>query len=106
MKKNGKWSLAQIVMTCLLVLCTTSVAVHAGALKEDFDKLCVNTQDAEGLSLEKLQELVTECDQLKNRIEQSNDRQKKLLLFRLNKCRNFLAYIIEHKQGSNTGNPQ
>jgi len=105
MRRNGRKNLTQVVVTCLIVL-FASVAVYAGTLKEEFDNLCVNTQDAESLSLEKLQELVTECDQLKIKIEQSSDRQKKLLLFRLNKCRNFLAYIIEHKQGDNSGSPQ
>lgn len=105
MKRNGEKSLAQFVITCLIVL-LASVAVYAGTLKEEFDNLCVNTQDAESLSVEKLQELVTECDQLKTKIEQSNDRQKKLLLFRLNKCRNFLAYIIDHKQGDKSSSPQ
>jgi len=66
--------------------------------------LCVHTQEAENFSLEKLQELLTECDQLLKKIEESNDAKKKLLLFRLKKCRNFLAYIIELKQGNNTNN--
>ena len=97
-----KKKLAQTVVICLIVLFGAAV-VQGGSLQEDFDKLCVHTQDAESLPLERLQELVTECDQLKKRIEESNDGKKKLLLFRLNKCRNFLAYMVELKTEDNSG---
>jgi len=103
MRRKGK--LAQTVVICLIILLGAAV-VHGGSLQEDFDKLCVHTQEAESLSLERLQELVTECDQLQKRIEESSDQKKKLLLFRLNKCRNFLAYMIELKKGDSSGSPQ
>jgi len=99
-----KRKLAQTVVICLIVLFSAAVA-HGGSLQEDFDKLCVHTQDAERLSLERLQELVTECDKLQKRIEESNDPKKKLLLFRLNKCRNFLAYMVELKKEDSSGSP-
>ena len=73
------------------------------SLQEEFDQLCVYTQDAESLSLEKLHELVAGCDQLQKKIEGSDDEKKKLLLFRLNKCRNFFVYIIELKEGDKSG---
>ena len=97
MKRKGKAGLAQIIVACLIVLfaCTN---VHGGSLQDEFDRLCVHTQDAESLPLERLQELVTECDQLKKKIEESNEPQKKLLLFRLEKCCNFLTYIAELRQ--------
>ena len=41
---------------------------------------------------------MAECDQLQKKIEASDDEQKKLLLFRLKKCRDFLVYIAELKQ--------
>lgn len=97
-----KRKLVQTVVICLIVLFGAAV-VQGGSLQEDFDKLCVHTQDAESLSLERLQELVTECDQLKKRIEESDDVKKKLLLFRLNKCRNFLAYMVELKTEDSSG---
>jgi len=98
-----KRKLIQTVVICLIVLFGAAI-VQGGSLQEDFDKLCVHTQDAESLSLERLQELVTECDRLKERIEESNDPKKKLLLFRLNKCRNFLAYMVELKTEDSSGN--
>jgi Tfp pilus assembly protein PilO len=98
-------ALTQIVVAFLLIILSSALA-YAGSLQEEFDQLCVHTQEAESLSLEKLQELLTECDQLQKKIEDSNDEKKKLLLFRLNKCRNFFVYVIDLKQGSGTKTSQ
>ena len=89
----------------MFVLFTFTV-VHGETLQEEFDRLCVHTQDAESLSIERLKELVAECDQLQAKIEASDDEKKKLLLFRLKKCRDFLAYIVELKSGENPGTSQ
>ena len=102
MKRNKKLTLVRTVVICLIVL-FSSAAVYGASLQEEFDTLCVHTQDAESLSLERLQELVAECDQLQKKIEASDDPKKKLLLFRLKKCRDFLAYITELKQAENPG---
>ena len=105
MRRNGKLVLVKIVVSCLIVLFASAVA-YGGSLQEEFDKLCVHTQDAESLSQEKLQELVTECDQLQKKVEASNDPKKKLMLFRLKKCRNFFAYILALKQEGKSSSPQ
>ena len=105
MNRNGKLALVRSLVACLIVIFTSAV-VYGGSLQEEFDALCVHTQDAESLSLERLQELVTECDQLQKKIEASADQKKKLLLFRLKKCRDFLAYIIELKQVDNSSTKQ
>ena len=49
----------------------------------------------------KLQDLLKECDQLQKKIEASNDEKKKVMLFRLEKCRDFLTYVMEIKQSGN-----
>ena len=105
MKRIRKIKLAQIIVSCLIVLFTFSM-VYGESLQEEFDRLCIHTQDAESLSLEKLHELVAECDQLQKKIEESNDEKKKLLLFRLKKCRDFLAYMIELKEMENPDSSQ
>ena len=105
MRRNGKLALARTVVTCLIVLFASAV-VYGSSLQEEFDALCVHTQDVESLSQERLQELVKACDQLQKKIEESNDPKKKLLLFRLQKCRNFLAYIFDLKQVGNPGTTQ
>jgi len=105
MKKNRKLVLIQAVFACLIVLLAGRL-VYADPLQEEFDKLCIYTQDAESLSLEKLQELVVECDQFQKTLEESNHPKKKLLLFRIKKCRNFFAYVIELKQTEKSGSSQ
>ncbi len=105
MKRNGKPALIQSVVIFLIILFTSAVG-YGGSLQEEVDKLCVQTQEAESLSLERLQELATECDQLLKTIEESNDEKKKLLVFRLKKCSNFFAYIIELKKGTNSSSQQ
>jgi hypothetical protein len=105
MRRNGKLVLLQTVLACLLVMLASAV-VYGSSLQEEFDKICVHTQDAESLSLEKLQELITKADQLQKALEVSNDPKKKLLLFRLSKCRNFFSYVIDLKQEGNSSSPQ
>ena len=105
MRGNGKIILLRTLVVSLLVL-FTSVVTYGGTLQEEFDRLCVHTQDAESLSLERLQDLVAECDQLQKKIEASDDEKKKLLLFRLKKCRDFLAYVLELKQIDKQGPQQ
>ena len=106
MRKKGILTLKNSIIACFIVLLASAAGVYGGSLQEEFDRLCIYTQEAERLPLEKLQELVIEWDQLKEKIEDSNDEKKKLLLFRLHKCRNFFAYIIELKQGENSSSPQ
>jgi hypothetical protein len=98
-------AMIQTIATCSIVLFTFA-GVYGASLREEFDKLCIQTQEAESLSLEKLHELVTECNQLQKKIEESNNGKKKLLLFRLKKCHDFFAYIIELKEEDNSSNPQ
>jgi len=100
MRKNGILLLLQTIVACLIVLLTSSM-VYGGSLQEELDALCAQNQDAESLSLEKLRELVTECDHLQKKIEESNDAKKKVLLFRMKKCRDFLTYVMEIKQSGN-----
>lgn len=87
-------------LSCLLILFSSAV-VYGDSMQEEFDGICIHTQDAEDLSLEKLQELVMQCDQLQKKIEESSDEKKKVLLFRLKKCCDFLTYVMEIKQSTN-----
>ena len=79
----------------------SATMAYGKSLQEEFDTLCIHTQETESLSLEKLQDLLKECDQLQKKIEASNDEKKKVMLFRLKKCRDFLTYVMEIKQSGN-----
>ena len=103
MRKKSIPALKLTIITLLscLLLQFTSAVVYGDSLQEEFDGICIHTQEAESLSLEKLQELVAACDQLQKKIEASDDEKKKVLLFRLKKCCNFFAYMIELKSSQN-----
>ena len=89
-----KNKLVSIIMSALL-LC--SVMVQAATWQEDFERLCGATETADSLSVEELQSLVAECDTLLETIDKQADKQKKIYLFRLKKCRNFFAYLVSLK---------
>jgi hypothetical protein len=67
MRKNGLPILTQTVVTCLVILLTSAVVYGGTSLYEKFDTLCIQPQEAESLSLEKLQELMTKCDHLQKK---------------------------------------
>ena len=66
--------------------------------REGFDRVCAITADSENLTIDQLNELITESDDLLVRIKASEDPKKKLYLIRLKKCRNFLAFMRDFKQ--------
>jgi len=97
--------LVQCIVVFLLIL-VAPVVGYGASLQEEFEALCVHTQEAEDLPPQTLRDLLAQCDQLQKKIEQSNDAKKKVLLFRLKKCRSFFSYIIEVKQPGNSSGSQ
>ena len=75
---------------------------EGGSWKEDFERLCSLMEEASGLPVEKLTELIEESDQLLKTIEVIDDPQKKIYLFRLKKCKNFFVYSLELKEVEKT----
>lgn len=69
----------------------------AQSWKDDFERICGQTNDSESLSKEQLQTLVKESDELRKRLDQVNDPGKKVYVPRLEKCRNFFAFMAEKK---------
>ena len=67
-------------------------------LEATFNELCGRTDIAESLSVEELTTMVAECDTLEEKITNSSHPKKKILLFRLKKCRNFLDFMVQTKQ--------
>lgn len=94
MSSIAKFWLVRVIIAGIIIVQAPALAIGR-TLQEQFDQLCRHTQNADGLSTEKLQELLRESDELRKNIESSDDQKKKLLLFRLNKCRKFIAYIID-----------
>ena len=61
----------------------------------EFEDICSRTDDAGGLGKPELQALIDRCDKLRPEIEKSDNDQKKIYLFRLDKCKRLFIYSIE-----------
>lgn len=91
---NMKKSIFRIMLSALLIFSVSGFA-SAQSWTESFDRICASADVADTLSTERLKELVVESDELLKVIESGSDPRKKVYLFRLKKCRNFFAYIVE-----------
>jgi hypothetical protein len=87
-----------IGMLLLFFICVFSHAAFASSWTEDFDRICAQTEDAGSLPTAQLKELVKESDKLLEVIETGNDPGKKVYIFRLRKCRNLFAYILDLRE--------
>jgi hypothetical protein len=67
-------------------------------LEAAFNQLCGQLENAEALSVEELTTMIAECDELKQKITRNENPKKKVLLFRLKKCRDFIEFTIQTKQ--------
>jgi hypothetical protein len=66
--------------------------------KSEFDALCSKTQHAMTFSPEELKDLVARCDTLKPLIEKLEGPKKKVLLRKLQKCRNLFQFVLDSKE--------
>ncbi len=82
----------------LLLLHANVCAVAGMDWREGFDRVCTITAESENLTIDQLNELITESDELLIQIKASEDPKKKLYLIRLKKCRNFLIFMRDFKQ--------
>ncbi len=83
-------------LLCVIVL-SAGVAT-AEEWKDEFDRICSQTFDASSLSTEQLRSLVKDSDELLKRLEKISAAEKKVYSLRLEKCRNFFAYMIEVRE--------
>lgn len=79
-------------------VCAGEGQATSDTLSVHVDSLLVICQDADTLPAFELEKYITECDSLVVRIEKSDHARKRLMLFRLRKCRNYFAYLIETKR--------
>jgi len=66
--------------------------------KKEFDDTCQVTENSEQLGREELQGIIKRCDALKPRIEKLEDPQRKVMLSRLKRCRDFYTYLMDIKE--------
>jgi hypothetical protein len=82
----------------LLVLTTTLLAAapdQPETLESRFQRICSLTDSAVDLPTGELKALVMESEQLIEEIEASDLPQKKVLIFRLKKCRGLFQYLLQ-----------
>jgi len=65
---------------------------------QEFDRVCSKTEDAMTFSVEELKSLVDRCDALKPRVEKLDEPQRKVILRRLQMCRDLYTFVLETKQ--------
>ena len=90
-------NLTTIFLAGLLLLSGLPCA-WGGNWQENFDHLCGLTDQAETMSVVELRETVKQCDALLAVIDRIDHPQKKIYLFRLRKCRNLFAYMVEVRE--------
>ena len=73
-------------------------AVAGADLPEQVDQLAQECQNGESLTADQLQQVISRCETLTETVKQSTHPQKKLLVIRLGKTRNFCLYILQLKQ--------
>ena len=84
-------------MLLSVVLVVAGVA-QADSLESEFQSICSHTDSAAELPVEKLKSLVEESDRLLAALAASALPQKKVLTFRLKKCRNLFQYLLEVRE--------
>ena len=84
-----------ISVVAISLFITHGVSFAEDAWIAEFEDICSRTDSADSLTVEALQSLVERCDKLRAVIENSDNVQKKVYLFRLDKCKRLFSYIIE-----------
>lgn len=70
-------------------------------VKKEFDAVCADTNNAMTLSVEELKRLIARCDVLKPRIEKLEESQRRVMLKRLDMCRELYNYILQSNKDEN-----
>lgn len=61
----------------------------------EFEDICGRTDDSGSMTKDELKAVIERCDKLKPRIEQSDNPQKNVYLFRLEKCKKLFIFVLE-----------
>ena len=67
-------------------------------LKNEFERLCGQTEIASSLTPGQLRELVIASDQLLEQLSSVADPWAKIYIFRLKKCRDFFSFMLESQK--------
>jgi hypothetical protein len=79
--------------------CFFSTSAYAEeSWKSEFDEICSKTQDAMLFTTAELRGLVQRCDALKPVIEKLEESHRKVILRRLQMCRDLYLFVLEAKE--------
>ena len=99
-----KRSICIISLLFVFIPCFAPYAT-AQSWTEEFDRICAQAEVADSLPTAALRDLTIESDRLLAVIEGSNDPRKKVYIFRLKKCRNLFAYILDLRESKGRSAP-
>ena len=66
--------------------------------KEEFERLCAQTGIAATLPDQQIHDLIKDSDALMEKLESLKDREVRVYIFRLKKCRMFFEYSLEFNE--------
>jgi hypothetical protein len=92
------WADKAAFAAILVMVSGALVPVFAADVPEwldEFEDICSQTMDSQSLSVEELQALVERCDKLMPVIESSDDRKKKVYLFRLKMACDMFEAVLQ-----------
>jgi len=85
---------------CLILGFTGDGFAEQDNWRQEFDRICSFTVDAENLSVDELTKLIEDSDKLKVIIESKDDYDVKLYLIKIKKCRSFFVFMREIRGGT------
>ena len=63
--------------------------------KEEFERLCAQTEVATALTDQQVRDLIRDSDALLEKLESLQDPQIRVYVFRLTKCRKFFEFVLQ-----------
>ena len=73
-------------------------ADETAAWKEEFERICAQTEIATSLSAEQLHQLIKDSDALLEELHGVEDPWAKVYIFRLKNCQNFFNFALEWQE--------
>ena len=98
MMKTGKLIAKCCVLLVGMLMFSTPFCVATGqadSWKSEFERICAQTEIATSLSPEDLRELISDSDELLEKLGESKDSGAKIYLFRLKNCKAFFEYALQ-----------
>jgi len=95
----------KLLLTCAALCLITGFTSYSIAgqdnWRQEFDRICSYTGDADQLSIAELTKLIDDSEKLTNIIKSKEDSDVKIYLIRLKKCRGLFVFMREVAMGKN-----